>query len=43
MLNRNNLRDYGLLVLGAIVQAASMDLFLIPGQVASGGVSGWRR
>src|SRR5512136_2882776 len=40
MLNRNNLRDYGLLVLGAIIQAVSMDLFLIPGQVASGGVSG---
>jgi uncharacterized membrane-anchored protein YitT (DUF2179 family) len=39
-MNRNNLRDYGLLILGAIVQAASMDLFLVPGQVASGGVSG---
>jgi uncharacterized membrane-anchored protein YitT (DUF2179 family) len=40
MLKRDDLRDYGLLVLGAIVQAASMDLFLIPGQIASGGVSG---
>ncbi len=40
MPTRNDLRDYGLLILGAIVQAASMDLFLIPGQVASGGVSG---
>jgi uncharacterized membrane-anchored protein YitT (DUF2179 family) len=39
-MSRNNLRDYGLLTLGAIVQAASMDLFLVPGQVASGGVSG---
>ena len=39
-MNRNNLRDYGLLTLGAIVQAASMDLFLVPGQIASGGVSG---
>jgi len=39
-MNRNNLRDYGLLILGAIVQAASMDLFLVPGQIASGGVSG---
>ena len=39
-MNRNNLRDYGLLILGAIVQAASMDLFLVPGRVASGGVSG---
>jgi len=34
------LRDYGFLVLGALVQAASMVLFLVPGQVASGGVSG---
>jgi uncharacterized membrane-anchored protein YitT (DUF2179 family) len=40
MINRNNLRDYGLLILGAVVQAASMALFLIPGQIASGGVSG---
>ena len=39
-MSRNNLRDYGLLILGAIVQAASMDLFLVPGQIASGGVSG---
>jgi uncharacterized membrane-anchored protein YitT (DUF2179 family) len=39
-MSRNNLRDYSLLILGAIVQAASMDLFLIPSQVASGGVSG---
>ena len=40
MLKRNDLRDYGLLVLGATVQAASMNLFYIPGQIASGGVSG---
>ncbi len=39
-MNGDNLRDYGLLTLGAIVQAASMDLFLVPGQIASGGVSG---
>src|SRR4030065_47855 len=39
-MKQNNLRDYGLLILGAIVQAASMDLFLVPGQIASGGVSG---
>ena len=39
-MKRNDLRDFGLLVLGAIVQAASMVLFLVPGQVASGGVSG---
>ncbi len=39
-LNQNDLRAYVLLSLGALVQAASMVLFLIPGQVASGGVSG---
>ncbi len=39
-MKQDNLRDYGLLVLGAIVQAASMVLFLVPGQIASGGVSG---
>ena len=37
---RSDVRDYGLLVLGAIVQAASMVLFYIPGLIASGGVSG---
>jgi len=40
MLRRNDLRDYGLLILGAVIQAASMDLFYIPGKIASGGVSG---
>lgn len=40
MLKQNALRDYGLLILGAMVQAASMVLFYIPGQIASGGVSG---
>jgi len=40
MLKRNVLCDYGLLILGAMVQAASMVLFYIPGQIASGGVSG---
>ncbi len=39
-MKRNDWRDYGLLVAGAVVQAASMDLFLVPGKVASGGVSG---
>ena len=39
-MKRQDLRDYSLLVLGAVVQAASMDLFFIPGQIASGGVSG---
>jgi uncharacterized membrane-anchored protein YitT (DUF2179 family) len=31
---------YGLLLLGALVQAFSMRLFLVPGQLVSGGISG---
>lgn len=34
------LRDYGLITLGCIIQALAMDLFLIPAQLAAGGVSG---
>lgn len=34
------LRDYGLITLGCLVQALAMDLFLIPAQLAAGGVSG---
>jgi uncharacterized membrane-anchored protein YitT (DUF2179 family) len=33
-------RDYGLILLGAMLQALSMVLFYIPGQLAAGGVSG---
>ena len=33
-------QDYGLLLLGALVQAFAMRLFLIPGQLVSGGISG---
>ncbi len=33
-------RDYGLILFGAILQAAAMVLFLIPGQLAAGGLSG---
>jgi len=39
-MNKDDVRDYSLLTIGALVQAASMDLFLVPGKVASGGVSG---
>ncbi len=35
-----DLRDYGLLIVGAVVQAAAMVLFFIPGLIASGGISG---
>jgi uncharacterized membrane-anchored protein YitT (DUF2179 family) len=34
------LRDYGLITLGCAIQALAMDLFLIPAQLAAGGVSG---
>jgi uncharacterized membrane-anchored protein YitT (DUF2179 family) len=33
-------RDYGLILVGALLQALAMDLFLVPGQLAAGGVSG---
>lgn len=34
------LRDYTLILLGALIQALAMDLFLVPGRLAAGGVSG---
>jgi uncharacterized membrane-anchored protein YitT (DUF2179 family) len=34
------LRDAFLIVLGALIQAIGMDMFLIPGRLAAGGVSG---
>ena len=34
------LRDYFLIVLGALVQAVGLRLFLVPAQLASGGISG---
>ena len=34
------LRDYTLILLGAVIQALAMDLFLVPGHLAAGGVSG---
>jgi len=33
-------QDYGLLILGALVQAFAMRLFLVPGLLVSGGISG---
>jgi uncharacterized membrane-anchored protein YitT (DUF2179 family) len=33
-------RDYLLILAGALLQALAMDLFLVPGQLAAGGVSG---
>jgi uncharacterized membrane-anchored protein YitT (DUF2179 family) len=35
-----SLRDYGLILAGALVQALAMRLFLIPSQLVSGGISG---
>jgi uncharacterized membrane-anchored protein YitT (DUF2179 family) len=34
------LRDYASILVGALVQALAMDLFLVPGRLAAGGVSG---
>jgi uncharacterized membrane-anchored protein YitT (DUF2179 family) len=39
-LRKHLLRDYIFIFLGAAVQALAMRLFLIPGQLVSGGVSG---
>ena len=33
-------RDYGLVLIGALLQALAMRLFLVPGQMVSGGISG---
>lgn len=33
-------QDYSLLLIGALVQALAMRLFLVPGQLVSGGISG---
>ena len=34
------IRDYALILVGCLVQAIAMDVFLIPAQLAAGGVSG---
>lgn len=36
----NSLRDYGFVLVGALVQALAMRLFLVPAQLVSGGISG---
>lgn len=35
-----NVKDYSLLLLGGLVQALAMRLFLVPGELVSGGISG---
>jgi uncharacterized membrane-anchored protein YitT (DUF2179 family) len=40
MKNLTPLRDSFLIVLGALIQAIGMDMFLVPGRLAAGGVSG---
>lgn len=35
-----SIRDYGLIILGSLAQAVGLRLFLVPAQLASGGVSG---
>jgi uncharacterized membrane-anchored protein YitT (DUF2179 family) len=36
----SSIRDYSLIVLGALVQAVGLRLFLVPAELASGGISG---
>ena len=36
----SNLRDYFLIIIGAIIQAFAMRLFLVPAHLVSGGISG---
>ena len=38
--SKNSLRDYAYILVGALVQALAMRLFLVPAQLVSGGVSG---
>ena len=38
--NRKTIQAYILLIIGALVQALAMRLFLVPGQLVSGGISG---
>ncbi|MEN8241364.1 MAG: YitT family protein [Chloroflexota bacterium] len=37
---RRGLGDYALILIGAVIQALAINLFMVPAQVASGGVSG---
>jgi uncharacterized membrane-anchored protein YitT (DUF2179 family) len=39
-INWQTVRDYALILLGALIQAFSMRLFLVPAQMVSGGISG---
>ena len=41
-MNRNwpNIRDYGLILLSSLIQAFSLQVFFVPANLASGGVSG---
>lgn len=38
--SRKTVQEYGFVIVGALVQALSMRLFLVPAQLVSGGVSG---
>ena len=37
---RRGLGDYALILIGAVIQAAALNLFMVPAELASGGVSG---
>ena len=36
----HSLKDYGLILIGAFIQAMSMNIFLVPAKLVSGGISG---
>ena len=38
--SRKNIQEYLAIILGALIQALAMRLFLIPAQLVSGGISG---
>ncbi len=39
-LTKHDLKDFGLILLGALLQALALRLFLVPANLASGGISG---
>ena len=38
--SRNDVWDFALILVGALIQAAAMSLFLVPADLVSGGISG---
>ena len=40
LFNRESLRDYLIIALGCLVQAAGMVVFMVPAKLISGGITG---